>query len=815
MNRPKWSSESGLALVVVLLMMLLVAALMAGFVATVMSEHRQQQSDADRVGSFYGAHGGLEKLTSDLGDLFSATYTPTAAQITALNGQPPVIPGVTFVNTSDGPGYGITFTSGPGGNPAATSRTITTGPFQGFTGLVTSYVIGVTARTGSLGESRLQREIQTVAIPLFQFGQFSDTDVGFHPGVDFDFGGRVHTNGNLFLAAGNTLTISDKISAVGEVIRTHLMNGAPTAGNWAGNVRVLTAPGAYRNLATNEGSLVNTLGSAQNEPLWSNLSIGTYHGYITNGRTGARRLDLPVVETGHSAIELIRRPQVGEATGAGVFLQRYFSMASLRILLSDSAAEITSLPTVTGTAPVQLGTAEPAGYTVDANRPHFAQSPATTSGTDYEIGPNEPLLGGYLKIEKQVTPGVWQDVTLEILNLGIAGKNPQRGGCTDPSQNAVIRLQRLINNSGSCGPANLTPGTAYWPMVLYDPREALRRENESTSNTSTVYLSGVMHYIELDVRNLTRWFEGHLGTSGTQVDATTGYTVYFSDRRGNKNASGQETGEFGFEDFVNPASSSGTPNGVLDAGEDVNGNGILDTYGQNPVNIQGVTWQSGSVLSGSARPWTAVPVGVAQRNPARFFRRALKVVNGPMNQIVAPGLTIAAENPVYLQGNYNANNGSGNPSVACSIAADAVTMLSNNWSDYTNFRYPHSAGNRPASNTVYRVAILAGKGRPFPRPTAGSVPTDFGSDGGTHNFLRMIEGWGSNRTLNYRGSMATLYFSRQATGVYKCCSNTYNPPTRDYRFDQDFLQPSLLPPRTPMFRDINAIGFFPVLTAPR
>jgi len=72
------------------------------------------------------------------------------------------------------------------------------------------------------------------------------------------------------------------------------------------------------------------------------------------------------VAAGATPIELIRRPAPGETTSSPVFPQRYFAMASLRILLSDTAADITSLPTVTGTAPIQLGTVEPAGYTVAA-----------------------------------------------------------------------------------------------------------------------------------------------------------------------------------------------------------------------------------------------------------------------------------------------------------------------------------------------------------------------------------------------------------------------------------------------------------------
>jgi hypothetical protein len=49
---------------------------------------------------------------------------------------------------------------------------------------------------------RLERELNTVAIPVFQFGIFSETDLSFFAGPNFNFGGRVHTNGNLFLASG-------------------------------------------------------------------------------------------------------------------------------------------------------------------------------------------------------------------------------------------------------------------------------------------------------------------------------------------------------------------------------------------------------------------------------------------------------------------------------------------------------------------------------------------------------------------------------------------------------------------------------------
>ena len=61
--------------------------------------------------------------------------------------------------------------------------------------------------------------------------------------------------------------------------------------------------------------------------------------------------------------------------------------------------------------------------------------------------------------------------------------------------------------------------------------------------------------------------------------------------------------------------------------------------------------------------------------------------------------------------------------------------------------------------------------------------------------------------LRYRGSMVSLYYSRQAIGIYRADGNIYSPPTRGYNFDTDFLSPPLLPPGTPMFRDINTLKF--------
>src|SRR3989304_1885295 len=96
MPTPAPRSERGVALIAVLLLLMLSAALVAGFTSIVMNEQRLQGVEQGRAEAFYAAHGCLEKLTSDLGTLFTTSYAPTAAQITVVSNAQPSLPGITF-----------------------------------------------------------------------------------------------------------------------------------------------------------------------------------------------------------------------------------------------------------------------------------------------------------------------------------------------------------------------------------------------------------------------------------------------------------------------------------------------------------------------------------------------------------------------------------------------------------------------------------------------------------------------------------------------------------------------------------------------
>jgi hypothetical protein len=231
------------------------------------------------------------------------------------------------------------------------------------------------------------------------------------------------------------------------------------------------------------------------------------------------------------------------------------------------------------------------------------------------------LIGGFIKIERQDVNFVWTDVTREILNWGIAAANYAGGaGCLDPSPNAIIRLQRVADvapspPAGGCNTLPLPIATDFWPLALFDAREGLVRDVAPAQPPApappNVALGGVMYYVQLDVRNLSRWFQGvapYAAGSGPGSKWNNGFSVYFSDRRNNRNGV-NETGEYGFEDVVNPQTAAGTPNGIFDQGEDLNASGALDTYGQNPTynGAAGVPPAAAAPLNAGARPWTAVP----------------------------------------------------------------------------------------------------------------------------------------------------------------------------------------------------------------
>jgi len=539
------------------------------------------------------------------------------------------------------------------------------------------------------------------------------------------------------------------------------------------------------------------------------------------------------------------------------------------------------------TAPTANGAGAPVGGTANPITPNailLLQEPADRSGAN-ALAAAPTAVAGVWAVSQATAPSCtkwsgavgtstcqkWTAGTVPLLASDLGSGGQWAFGVTPAAPVATPLL--------SATPQSVTQYNWY-PINFYDAREGEARDVKQNNNSCTT--NGVMNAVEIDVGNLQQWLKGLIGkdpvlgtSSGTSVDYAqqNGYVLYFSDRRGmllNPNTTGphpgnSKSGDSGLEDVVNASSQAGTPDGALEtpggvnSPEDDNLNGVLDNFGTTNM---GLGQYNGAANQNLNQKITAVnpdnPYNPrinscstdGRKSWVSGARHVLKLVDGSLGNLpISPkpvvvtnpdgtttnyygGFTVASENPVYIQGDYNSsavdtffsspkstaptNDKAGH--VPAAVIADAVTILSDGWDDRNSmvFQPTEPVGNRTAQTTYYRVAIAGGKNKAFPFPGWASANPDysFGTDGGVGNFLRFLEDWSGNGVnLNYGGSMVSLYYATYDTGIFKCCTySVYKPPNRNYIFDADFTVPEGLPPGTPMFRDVESLGYRQLFT---
>jgi Tfp pilus assembly protein PilX len=912
----------GFTLIASLLVLVLLSGVAIGLMFLVNSQQHIGSNDLEDNLAYYGAESGMEKMTSDLAALYSTIQAPTQADINgvaaAVNWPTAAEVGPMIYNET------IARQLDTNGNPIQNATTISSGPEQGLSALTIPINMQVSAtRPGSNASVNMFRTVEVALIPVFQFGVFCSGDCSYFAGPHFGFQGRLHTNGNLFLAANTgPLIIDGKVTAFGEIIRDRLANGW-NSGGYNGSVYLPSQTGgctAYLPAAAGNppnGSNCLDLGpdinNAANDASWTGgippagapnadptyaawiTAAKTFNGFITNRINGAKLLQLPFVQSNNPALGssaqqiLIIRKGMGAADTAAIANSKLYNKAAIRILLADTQAllhpdrpgvlagdvDLTNSSDANGYQIALTG----GGYTRVAMAHTGAFDPAWTAAPSLvppltvpdqpiAVSNNWNLINGWIRVEylNTANPPVWTPITIEWLKYGFARGTaiPVAPGTNTVHPNAILILQEQKPGApnpfdagvGLPSPSAVNSGSKYsfYPINFWDPREGLARDNAGALTGTQCNANGIMNAVELDVGNLNQWLQGlgnYAAGSGLQVNSTlqNGYVLYFSDRRGMEQdlnvAPNAVNGEYGFEDVVNSAAGAavGTPDGVLEpvtpgynldrnnnvsySPEDVDENGVIDKWGAVNVGngFQFPAFSTTAVNTNTVPPNPYQPVDClngGMQNIVTGARHVLKLVDGSLGNVpmarppqvpaVSGGFTVASENPVYVQGDYNSNAAdtvwnlpavdSATPHAAAAIIADAVSVLSNSWTDLNDMQNPLNLGGRVPLPTYYRVAIAAGKNMNFPQLGPGA---DFGTDGGVHNFLRLLENWGGVG-LFYRGSMVSLYYSQYATGTFKCCTEVYGAPTRNFSFDTDFRNPNNLPPGTPMLQDINNLS---------
>ena len=198
MCRAKGRSR-GFTLIASLLVLVLLSAIAAGLLFMVYGAGQVGGNDLETNRAYYGAESGMELLTANLAALYQQSQAPTPAQITALANNPPDSTMISYMDYQES----ITWTPDANGNPASHPSVISSGPNAGLNAEIIPLTLKVSATRPGGASVNMTRGVEVALIPVFQFGVFSDSDLSYFAGPNFDFQGRVHTNGNLFLAEGN------------------------------------------------------------------------------------------------------------------------------------------------------------------------------------------------------------------------------------------------------------------------------------------------------------------------------------------------------------------------------------------------------------------------------------------------------------------------------------------------------------------------------------------------------------------------------------------------------------------------------------
>jgi hypothetical protein len=193
-----------------------------------------------------------------------------------------------------------------------------------------------------------------------------------------------------------------------------------------------------------------------------------------------------------------------------------------------------------------------------------------------------------------------------------------------------------------------------------------------------------------------------------------------------------------------------------------------------------------------------------------------------------PGaMTIASDQSIYLQGDYNTI-----VKKPAAIMGDTITALSVNcvspnkeddpskiptaninclifpWEGLISGNSPWTGGSLTkvpqakmyiAQTTSVNAAFLSFTAQSFGNLGLGR---DYGSSlysGGLNNYMRFVEDWDSG-SFNYSGSLVSLATPLEFGGRYRSGSGEYsyfNPPDRDFQYDTSFNAFPSLPPMTP------------------
>lgn len=318
-------SQQGSALVIALLVLVLLMGFTALAISRTTTEILITGNDISEGRAYAASEASLENITRDFVDVFEQKLVPTDTDITNIKNKP--VPG--FDN--------FTFDTDLVKTAESTPTILTGGSYSGLYALrdsweVESYAMEKTSEV----KVHLKRRFYSDRIPIFQFGAFYEDDLEVNRPPFFTFGGRVHTNGNLFVSAqplawGQGIYFNSRVTAVGEVVNdiwkpgtgTNFTDGVDNQNNVffsdaAGNPQELITGEGSVNCASPSGTNVfaanPNLPNCSENPNWNDQKV-KFQGNLENK---VNKLNMPLSKLNTDLIEIVRRGKnVGDMANIG------------------------------------------------------------------------------------------------------------------------------------------------------------------------------------------------------------------------------------------------------------------------------------------------------------------------------------------------------------------------------------------------------------------------------------------------------------------------------------------------------------------
>jgi hypothetical protein len=706
---------------------------------------------------------------------------------------------------------------------------------QLYTGLNSQdyhYTIFSTASEDHLAENMpqvqvtLQMNFTSRAIPLFQFGAFSNGDLEISSHSDMNVYGRVHANKNLLIQGytnSGDPTPTTEIFDGGNITTAgnfYTQNPANSNGATPGNNYIVMSGGT---VPLPDGRLAKLIPSRGATP-FTTTQLLPFAPKISNGAMGVKPLTTPglgFLRT-HDALD-----NIGD----------YYGKADIRLVMQFDRAvpfDLSTIQTGMSAKGVTCGTT----WDIPSNRNSVSTAKCHQFTTGQLRSLQQPVLvltsiANQTEETNRFCPSLVapasavqaltvsdRERVLRALQIAIAAdptiisidKVTGSGNLTSTQQSVLkTRLDKLmISGLNSDTISKLTPASiasARSSCFLPAPIQKLTNFFNRQENRA-------MKLLQTNIQSLTIWNRDGRYVDFTGTTTAPGTATNLDAATTDATAANYATDGLLFERDV---ADSGAPVGSFQR----LGLAAKDTTEGGLVFHSTIDDTAYPIDTDNQRIYSSAAADKGKRQSPFGF-----AFNGGTN-LPAP-LTLASDQGIYTQGDYNSygytenlgvitNSGAKQPAA---ILADTITVLSNQCLDTTTKQlncgvlaaatlptvtaqtevHAAFATNQDSScgDSSFTIsgAYCTERIEKYTDRTGTTKSIYFG--GGLQNYIRMLENWTDKKFL-YRGSMIKLDTPLEYNGPYitGTTKDYYKIPIRDFGYDTDFNDFDRLPPLTP------------------